>query len=313
MMSDRRKQFEACLQEFPQQVRDILQTISIQAGRLSARQCRELKEKLGIDQQALMVRLVPLAKTFAVAPLSRFQVGAVAMAGARNNPDQMDLYLGANIEFMHQDLNQTIHAEQSATMNAWHSGAHEIHALAVSELPCGYCRQFLNEFDNNTEIILYTPSGKDPAFRTTSVADLLPDAFSPSDLGHRTGLMSHSAADRRLKLKTDSYDQTVAGALLAAERSYAPYTQNFAGCAIETKTGEVYCGRNVENAAYNPGLTPLQSAILCMSTTMIDKTPAIQRVVLVERPTAVRQRKAVQLLLETWAPKIDLEYYEATQ
>lgn len=125
--------------------------------------------------------------------------------------------------------------------------------------------------------------------------------------------MSHSAADRRLKLKTDSYDQTVAGALLAAERSYAPYTQNFAGCAIETKTGEVYCGRNVENAAYNPGLTPLQSAILCMSTTMIDKTPAIQRVVLVERPTAVRQRKAVQLLLETWAPKIDLEYYEATQ
>jgi cytidine deaminase len=312
MMSDRRKQFEACLKEFPQQVRDILQTIAIQAGRLSALQCSELTEKLGIDQQTLMLRLLPLAKTLAIAPLSRFQVGAVAMAGARNNPEQRDLYLGANIEFIHQDLNQAIHAEQSATMNAWHNGASAVHALAVSELPCGYCRQFLNEFDNNTEITVFIPSGKDLALRAASVPDLLPDAFGPSNLGHRTGLMSVRAANRRLKLKTDSYDQTVAGALSAAERSYAPYTQNFAGCAIETKTGKVYTGRNVENAAYNPGLTPLQSAILCMSTATIDKITAIHRVVLVEVPTAARQRKAVQLLLETWAPEIDLEYYEAT-
>jgi cytidine deaminase len=312
MMTDRRKQFEACLQKFPQQVRDILQTITFQAGRLSARQCSELKGILRIDQPTLMTRLLPLAKTYAIAPLSRFQVGAVAMAGARNNSDQMDLYFGANIEFMHQDLNQTIHAEQSATLNAWHGGAHEIHALAVSELPCGYCRQFLNEFDNNTEIIVFIPSGKDLALRAASVPDLLPDAFGPSELGHRTGLMSRSAKNRKLKLKTASYDQTVAKALSAAARSYAPYTQNFAGCAIETKSGEIYCGRNVENAAYNPGLTPLQSTILCMSTARVDKIPTIHRVVLVERPTAVRQRKAVQLLLETWAPGIDLEYYEAT-
>jgi len=312
MMTDRKKQFEACQQEFPQPVRDILQTITFQAGRLSAPQCSELTAKLGIDQTTLMIRLLPLAKTYAITPLSRFQVGAVAMAGARNNPDQMDLYLGANIEFMHQDLNQAIHAEQSATMNAWHSGVRIIHALAVSELPCGYCRQFLNEFDNNSEIIVHIPSGKDFAFRAASVPDLLPDAFGPSDLGHGTGLMSRKTADRRLKLKTDSYDQTVAEALSAAARSYAPYTQNFAGCAIETKTGEVYCGRNVENAAYNPGLTPLQTAILCMVTAVVEKTPAIHRVVLVERPTAVRQRNAVQLLLETWAPGIDLEYYEAT-
>ena len=92
-----------------------------------------------------------------------------------------------------------------------------------------------------------------------------------------------------------------------------PSPEHAAGCAIETKTGEVYSGRNVENAAYNPGLTPLQSAILCMITATVDNTPAIHRVVLVEKPTAVRQRKAVQLLLETWAPEIDLEYYEATQ
>jgi cytidine deaminase len=312
MMTDRRKQFEACLQQFPQQVREILQTVANQAGRLSARQCSDLTKILGVDQPALMVRLLPMAKTYAIAPLSRFQVGAVAMAGARNNPQGMDLYLGANIEFIHQDLNQAIHAEQSATLNAWHSGAQVIHALAVSEAPCGYCRQFLNEFDNHTEMMVYIPSGKDPALRAASVPDLLPDAFGPSDLGHAAGLMARNTADRRLKLKTDSYDRTVAAALSAAESSYAPYTQNFAGCAIQSKTGGVYCGRNVENAAYNPGLTPLQSAILCMVTAMVEKTPAIHRVVLVEVPTAACQRKAVQLLLETWAPGIDLEYYEAT-
>jgi hypothetical protein len=36
----------------------------------------------------------------------------------------------------------------------------------------------------------------------------------------------------------------------------------------------------------------------------------VQRVVLVERPTKVSQRRAAELLMESWAPEIDLEYYE---
>jgi hypothetical protein len=47
-----------------------------------------------------------------------------------------------------------------------------------------------------------------------------------------------------------------------------------------------------------------------MNMATVEEQRSIQRVVLVEKPTAVRQRKVVELLLESWAPGIELEYYE---
>ena len=102
----------------------------------------------------------------------------------------------------------------------------------------------------------------------------------------------------------------IAEALLAAEKSYAPYSRNFAGCAFQTGAGDIYSGRNVESAAYNPSLTPLQSAIISLNMATFGKDHAIQRVVLVEKPTDVSQRKAVELLLGSWAPGVELEYFE---
>jgi cytidine deaminase len=312
-MTDRQKQFEAELKEFPKSVRDILQTIPLQAGRLSAQQCADLIKNLGINLEELMVRLLPLATTYAVAPVSQFRVGAVAMAGeqgTQDDADPFDLFLGANMEFIHQPLNQTIHAEQSATLHAWHRGARYLHAVATSEAPCGYCRQFLYEFEKNAEVMVITPGRKNRTYRKTLLSDLLPEAFGPLDLGNRSGLMSPAPQDRKLQLNAAAKDRTIDEALSAAEKSYAPYTQNFAGCALETQTGEIFSGRYVESAAYNPSLPPLQSAILCMNMATLEEQRPIQRVVLVERPTAVRQRKVVELLLESWAPGIELEYYE---
>jgi hypothetical protein len=40
------------------------------------------------------------------------------------------------------------------------------------------------------------------------------------------------------------------------------------------------------------------------------KDHVIQRAVLVEKPTDISQRKAVDLLLGSWAPGVQLEYYE---
>jgi cytidine deaminase len=312
-MTDRQKQFEAELNGFPKSVRDILKTIPLQAGRLFFPQCTELIKNLGIDPEELMTRLLPLAKIYAVVPLSRFQVGAVAMAGeqgTRDQADPFDLFLGANMEFVHQPLNQTIHAEQSATLNAWHQGARYLRALAASEAPCGHCRQFLYEFENNAEMMVITPGRKNRAYRKTLLSDLLPEAFGPLDLGNSSGLMSPAPQDRKLELNAAAKDRTIDEALSAAEKSYARYTQNLAGCALETQTGEIYSGRYVESAAYNPSLPPLQSAILCMNMATLEAQRSLQRVVLVERPTVVSLRNVTELLLGSWAPGIKLEYYK---
>ena len=312
-MTDRQTQFEAELKEFPKSARDILKTIPLQAGRLFAPQCTELIKHLGIDPEELMTRLLPLAKIYAVVPVSQFQVGAVAMAGEQGTRDHagpFDLFLGANMEFMHQPLNQTIHAEQSATLNAWHQGAQYLRAIAASEAPCGHCRQFLYEFENNAEMMVITPGRGDRAYRKTLLSDLLPEAFGPLDLGNSSGLMSPAPQDRKLRLNAAAKDGTIDEALSAAEKSYTPYTQNFAGCALETQTGEIFSGRYVESAAYNPSLSPLQSAILCMNMATLAEQRSIQRVILVEKPTVVNLRNITELLLGSWAPGIELEYYE---
>ena len=310
MINDRQKQFQTELLKFPKAAHRILQTIPRQAGRLSARQCTELVHRLGIDLEHLMTRLLPLAKIYAVVPVSRFQVGAVALAGAGDSDDLTDLFLGANIEFMHQPLNQTIHAEQSAALHAWHQGAQYLRAIATSEAPCGYCRQFLYEFGKNADIMVITPDGKNTGYRKAALSNLLPQAFGPSNLDNPTGLMAPAKADRIFRSQADIKDRTAAEALTAAEKSYAPYTQNFAGCGLLTSTGEIFKGRCVESAAFNPSLTALHCAILCLNMATLGAKPSVQRVVLVEKPTRVSQRRAAELLLESWAPKIDLEYYE---
>ena len=48
----------------------------------------------------------------------------------------------------------------------------------------------------------------------------------------------------------------------AAAQCYCPYTQCAAGVAIVTSDGRVFSGGYVESAAYNPGLPPLQAAVV---------------------------------------------------
>jgi cytidine deaminase len=159
-------------------------------------------------------------------------------------------------------------------------------------------------------MMVITPGRENRAYRKTLLSDLLPEAFGPLDLGNSSGLMSPAPQDRKLQSSAVAKDGIIDEALSAAEKSYAPYTQNFAGCALETQTGEIYSGRYVESAAYNPSLPPLQSAILGMNMATLAEQRSIQRVVLVEKPTVVSLRNVTELLLGSWAPGIELEYFE---
>jgi cytidine deaminase len=192
-----------------------------------------------------LLTLLPQAAAFARPPISNFRVGAIARGTSGK------LYFGTNLEFAGEALSFTVHAEQSAVVNAWMSGETGIDVVATSAAPCGYCRQFLNELVTARELLVVMPNESRP------LSELLPSSFGPRDLGIDGGLLQPE--DHGLGLD-DSGDLAQA-ALQAANMSYAPYSKSFAGVAVRTKDGRIFSGAYAENAAFNPSLSPLQAAL----------------------------------------------------
>ena len=56
-------------------------------------------------------------------------------------------------------------------------------------------------------------------------------------------------------------EQLLDQARVAAAKAYAPYSNFHVGCAIESTTGEVVTGANMENACYRLGICAEQSAL----------------------------------------------------
>ena len=304
-------QFQQILETFPSSAHESLQTIQKVGGMLAPEHCLAVIESLNISAEDLMLRLLPVAKLYCATAISNFQVGAVAKARMSENAKEIALFLGANIEFPAQALTQTIHAEQSAVINAWLQGARRIETIAVTAAPCGYCRQFLYELEGgqNLKVIFYKQLGEKAIQHNLS--EILPEAFGPRELGQATGLMASPAQLADLQLQSSSNDSFVQKAVAAANQSYAPYSGNHAGCAVQTSNDKVFTGRYVENAAFNPSLSPLHTAIIRMNMDNFESDNKITRAVLVERPTSISQRAVSELLLQTVAPGVNLEYYEA--
>lgn len=200
----------------------------------------------GVSIEQLMLHLVPRAKKFAIPPISKFFVGAVAQG------ESGALYFGSNYEFEGAALSFCVHAEQAATAHALSYGETGLRRIAVSAAPCGYCRQFLYELTTASSLEVLLPNAA-PALLPT----LLPAAFGPIDLGVTAGLMSPQSHG----LTTDAPDRLTAAALAACNASYAPYSKSYAGVALQTGDGEIYTGSVAENAAYNPSMSPLEAAI----------------------------------------------------
>lgn len=311
-MNDFVGRFERAIEPFPENARHLLREIPDRAGRLGAAACRGLTRILGIGIEDLMVKLLPVAGLYVDARISRFGVGAAARAAVGDGGEEYDLFLGANMEFQGRPLYFTIHAEQSAAMNAWSRGAGRLESIAISEPPCGFCRQFLQEFEGAGRIRVITPSrekGRRDSIDVNRLSALLPMAFGPGDLQIEAGLGAGFRKGRKLKHRFDKEDPVFLEALEAAETSHAPYTGNLAGCAVRAEGGRIFSGGYVETAAFNPTLTPIQTALLSMKMAAPGGLK-IRRAVLVERPGTVRQRTAVEDLLAFTAPGIELEYYE---
>ncbi|MBU2511090.1 cytidine deaminase [bacterium] len=266
---------------------------------LAAEEVKALVGTMRITVEELINQLLPWVAERAVAPLSRFKVGAICRGNSGN------LYFGANIEFTGQSLKSTIHAEQAALANALSKNESGIRALAVTAPPCGHCRQFLNELNTADSLRIYLP-GKE----AVQLHDLLPVSFGPADLEIKNRLMDDQT--HGLSLENIEQDELICRALDAANKSYAPYSKAFAGVAIQTENGQIFTGLYVENAAYNPSLLPLQAALanLIMAGRQF---PEIQKVVLVQsKQPRLDHDISAQTLLKSISP-VPLSVCDATE
>lgn len=120
--------------------------------------------------------MIPMA----YAPYSRFRVGA-ALECADGS-----VFTGCNIE--NAGYTPTICAERTAVFKAVSEGRRDFVRIAVAAetarftAPCGVCRQVLNEFVSDMEIVLVNDRGET---RETTLRELLPCGFDGSYLTDR--------------------------------------------------------------------------------------------------------------------------------
>lgn len=222
--------------------------LSPQTFVISAEHAQELMEQFNLSQEELLRQLVPIAQTYAKPAISNYYVGASVLgrSGA--------IYLGANLEFARAPLSQTVHAEQFAIALAHIHGETGIQAIAISASPCGHCRQFMQEIGDRN-IVVYSE-----CFPTQTLGELLPNAFSPDDLGLEGNMLSQRWED--FVVTMDYSSRTLA--LIACLHSYAPYSNAKAGVALQTEDGRIYTGSYLENVGFNPSLPPVQSALVAL-------------------------------------------------
>jgi cytidine deaminase len=242
----------------------------------------------------LMVDLLPLARTYSRPPISNYLVGAVARGASGN------LYLGANIEVPGHSLGFSVHGEQFALSNAYMHSEQGISAVAVTAAPCGHCRQFINEFApaGDTQILI---AGSTPV----RLRELLPSAFGPQDLGFKNGALP--IRETNFARPNGNPDELTLAALDAARRSYAPYSKAHSGIAIATHSGRIHKGAYIENVAFNPSLSPLQTALAALLVAG-ESFAMIERVALVEMEGPVISQKSVtEAALHAIAPAARLQ------
>jgi cytidine deaminase len=126
-----------------------------------------------------LIELANEARRRAYAPYSHYAVGSALRTKSGR------VFTGVNIE--NAAYPHTICAERVAIFKAISEGEREIEVISVvtdnGGSPCGGCRQVLAEFGLDTIVLIADGSGK--LIKKSTVAELLPDAFTEQQLGKR--------------------------------------------------------------------------------------------------------------------------------
>lgn len=124
-----------------------------------------------MDENKKLYEMALKAREFAYAPYSGFKVGAAALTS-----DGI-VFLGSNIE--NSSYGATVCAERVAIFKAVSEAKKNIVKIAIASdtedftYPCGICRQVINEFMPEGEIIL----GNGSEIKVYKVSELIPHGF----------------------------------------------------------------------------------------------------------------------------------------
>ncbi len=127
------------------------------------------------ERQAL-IDLANEARLHAYVPYSKYPVGAALRTKSGR------LYTGVNVE--NAAYPHTMCAERVAIFKAVSEGESEFEVIAVvtnnGGSPCGGCRQVMAEFGLDTIVLIANGNGE--LKKELTVAELLPEAFTPEHL-----------------------------------------------------------------------------------------------------------------------------------
>ncbi len=133
----------------------------------------EFKSKLSAETVKKLIEEARKAREFAYTPYSGVKVGAALLA------KDGTIFTGCNVEV--SNYSATVCAERTAVVKAVSEGMTEFSAVAVIAdrpepcSPCGQCRQTLNQFAPEMEVIMATTQSDE--VEIMSIAELLPRAF----------------------------------------------------------------------------------------------------------------------------------------
>ena len=129
------------------------------------------------EQRVQLIEQAQQARQQAYAPYSNYRVGAALLTSTG------DVFSGANVE--NAAYPTSMCAERVAIFKAVSEGQQQFQAIAVvtenGGSPCGSCRQVLAEFGLETLVLIADAKGR--VVQEMTVAELLPGAFRPADLG----------------------------------------------------------------------------------------------------------------------------------
>ncbi|MDX9990787.1 MAG: cytidine deaminase [Anaerolineales bacterium] len=133
------------------------------------------------EERQALIDFANEARKRAYVPYSNYRVGAALRTVSGR------IFTGVNVESAAYPT--TMCAERVAVYKAVSEGEREFEVIAVvtdnGGSPCGGCRQVLAEF--GLETIVLIANGEGQLVLETTVAQLLPEAFTPAKLPRKEG------------------------------------------------------------------------------------------------------------------------------